>query len=236
MTKELYNKIKILFFIVLAINASVFAQSDNKDLKNLHELQKEDIEAAFSNLKTPDKYKNESMVLMAEKLKLVQGKVKTNKSERVGYERYYVYSRTRIKLNDFNAIETYSDFEFQEGDEIEVKIVKQDGKTIEVDLKDAVDANNVSTSNKFVNLFLSDAKKKIAIKNLEIGDIIDCSSLNKYSNSFYRSTYYTNITSMPVVYLKNEFKIDKLNTIISLKTFNGAKTLEKKTICKQILY
>lgn len=226
------------FFALLMVAftcSNIIAQSDkNKDLKALYEFQKEDTEEAFSNLNVPEKFKNESVVMLYEKLKLVQSKIKIPNTNY--YYDYSVYSRTRIKLNDINAIETYSDFTFEDGDEFEVKIVKPNGKSLVVDLKDAVEANNVKTSNKFVNLFLNDKKRKIAIKNLEIGDIIDYSSLSNYFGKNLNSNYFTNVEGMPIVYLKNEFKINKENTVLVFKSFNGAKDLIKKVVGKQVLY
>jgi hypothetical protein len=41
---------------------------------------------------------------------------------------------------------------------------------------------------------------------------------------------------MPIVYLKNEYKINKENTVLIFKSFNGAKDLIKKVAGKQVLY
>lgn len=235
MKRRILYKINVIIALLFLLNNNVWSQKE-KDLKKLHELQKEDTEPAFSTLSEPEKYKKESMVMLAEKLKVVQAKIKTINNGYAYFDQYFVYSRTRIKLNDLNAIEAYSDFEFEDGNEFEVKIVKPDGKKIDVDLKDAVDADNLKTSNKFFNKFLVNKRKKIAIKNLEIGDIIDYSSLYRSSSYLYRSIYFTNITGMPIVYLKNEFKVNKNNTVVAFKNFNGAKTLIQKADGKLINY
>ncbi|MFA9212835.1 MAG: DUF3857 domain-containing protein [Candidatus Methylacidiphilales bacterium] len=235
MTKRILYKINLIIVFLLIINISAWSQKA-KDLKKLQELQKQDTEPAFTALKEPERYKNESMVMLAEKLKVVQAKVKRNNTAPIIYDQYSVYARTRIKLNDLNAVENYSDFEFEDGDEFEVKIVKPDGKSIDVDLKDAVEAENIKTSNKWVNIFLNNKKKKIALKNLEVGDIIDFSSLSWSSSFIYSNTYFTNLTGMPIVYLKNEFKINKLNTVVVFKNFNGANTLIQKNEGKFVNY
>ena len=237
--KLFLKNIQVFIFLLLITVGNSFAQSDNKkDLKKLHDLQNEDTEPAFKEFKTPKEYTNESMVMMAEKFKLIQSKISKKPTANNPYpEQYAAYARIRVKLNDLNAIEQYSDFSFQEGDEIEIKIVKADGKITEIDLKDAVDGENVKTSNSYYNYYyLSSKKKKIAIKNLEIGDIVDFSSYYKYTNYYYETTYFTNLPSMPIVYLKNEILVNKNNTAVFFKNFNGAKPLTKKTAGKQIQY
>ncbi len=226
--KNRYNQLLkrgFLLFFVLLHGLFVFSQSaknKNKlkksEFDKLHKLQKEDTESEFSNNKIPEQYKFESMVVLAEKTKIFEDKFT-----------FYNYHRIRIKLNDLSALENYSEYKFYENDILEIKIIKQNKTTITLDLAEAVDAENVKTSNiKFNKLIDYESKlKKIAIGGLEIGDIIDISSRSVLGNFSYRNNYFVQLAGMPIVYLKNEFIVGNYFQV-TYKSFNGAKEITKE--------
>ena len=185
----------IVIIFIIGFNKLVISQKPktNTKIDQLHKLQKEDTENEFKSSSIPEKYKNESLILISEKLKV---------TEKNG--EFTIYKRNRIKLNDYSSLETFSSFEFNENDILEIKVEKEDKTIISIDLKDAVLAENVKTSNLKINKIIETEKvKKIAINGLEIGDVIDISTL--YTNYNYKSNYFVNLKNMPIVYLKNEF-------------------------------
>jgi hypothetical protein len=220
------NKYLLITITLLLCSKVIFAQliyiqpKIKVDYKDLHAQQKKDTEPEFKVTKIPEKYINESYIVLVEKKIISDHKT-------------FYYGRTRIKLNDLTSLETFSEFKFDEGDEFEIKIIKPDGKTTLVDLKDAVDDENISTSNKYINrLSFGRKNKKIALKNLEVGDIIDYSSYYRgtiIGVNGYALTYLVNINAAPILYLKNEYVLSKNKFAVIYKAFNGANDLVKKT-------
>lgn len=138
--------------------------------------------------------------------------------------------RKRIKLLDANAVEKFSEFSFAERfytnkgfsmkrgtTTVGIKIVKSDGKEQEVDVdKEAKDIDNT---------------KKIAIANLEIGDIID---FYYYTVEPFRSFYETGFDPVentlgdiyPTVEMKLLFETEN-DFFINFNTYNGAPELKE---------
>lgn len=173
----------------------------------------------------PDKWKNESAVIL-------------HKREHYNYHKYginvtYKSSiRKRIKLLDQAAVKEFSEFSYRDKfysnkalgsfwqrgtNYIGVKIVKPDGKEVLIDAdKEAKEVNG---------------EKKLAIPNLEIGDIID---FYFYSIEPFKSVYdYTfNAVETPLgdVYPTMDLKIT-LSTendfFVNFNTYNGAPELKE---------
>lgn len=140
--------------------------------------------------------------------------------------------RKRIKLLDKAAVEEFSEFAFtrrfrsskgrfswkKKGDTfVGVKIIKPDGNVIEIDVEnDAVEV---------------DGETKLAISNLEVGDIIDYYS---YKNEPFKSTYAFGFdpveTSLNEEYPIMDFKLffeTENDFFINFKSFNGAPDLKE---------
>ncbi|MFZ4796269.1 MAG: hypothetical protein ACOYMA_02175 [Bacteroidia bacterium] len=212
-------KINLVILLIIGISNLVFSQKakTNTKLDQLHKLQKEDTENEFKSSAIPEKYKNESLILVSEKLKVTEK-----------YGEFTIYKRNRIKLNDYKSLETFSSFEFNENDVLEIIIEKENNIKVTIDLKDAVLAENVKTSNLKINKLIETEKvKKIAINGLEIGDIIDISTL--YTSYNYKSNYFINLKNMPIVFLKNEFNFSK-GYVAYFRSFNGAKDIKTSTL------
>ncbi len=218
-----HNILQYSFLIVFLFlfSDTVFSQKNkNKnrkgDFDKLHKLQKDDSESEFSVSTVPEKFKNSSMVILAEKRKVTEASLT-----------FTIYDRIRIKLSDLNALEAYSEYKFIESDILEIKIEKPNKTVKLIDLTEAVDAENIKTSNLQINkLIEGDKVKKIALAGLEIGDIIDISSMSTSINGF-KSTYFVNVPNTPIVYLKNEYVFSN-NLLASYKLFNGAKEFTKE--------
>lgn len=171
----------------------------------------------------PDKWKGESAVIIFKK----------------DYYNFHKYGksvtytsavRKRIKLLDANAVQKFSEFSFAERfytnkgfslkrgtTTVGIKIVKSDGKEIEVDVdKEAKDIDN---------------SKKIAIANLETGDIID---FYYYTVEPFRSFYETGFepveTTLGDIYPTMEMQLlfeTENDFFINFNTYNGAPELKE---------
>ncbi len=173
----------------------------------------------------PDKWKNESAVIL-------------HKREHYNYHKYGVnvtYKssiRKRIKLLDQAAVKEFSEFSYRDKfysnkalgsfwqrgtNYIGVKIVKPDGKEVLIDAdKEAKEVNG---------------EKKLAIPNLEIGDIIDFYfySIEPFK-SIYDYTFKAVETPLGDVYPTMDLKIT-LSTendfFVNFNTYNGAPELKE---------
>lgn len=126
----------------------------------------------FSDTKIPKKWEDESRVFLCKSYRESFGK-------KGGKLRNIMYYHVRIKLQDIDAVNDYSDFSFKNDYKskgliykvianhyVGFKIIKPDGAENEVDIDEAVEISYQQGRN-------SGSYNKIAIPNLEIGDIID---------------------------------------------------------------
>jgi hypothetical protein len=153
-------KIKLLFLFVLLYTATY--SQDKDEIRELF-WAKSDI---YKNAtETPEKWKNESAVVIY-KYEYYNYK---NSGPKVVYTSAI---RKRVKLQDKAAVNEFSEFSFNDkfysklgysykkgSTFLGVKIIKPNGKEIEIDIEK--EAKKL------------DEEKKIAIANLEIGDILD---------------------------------------------------------------
>lgn len=183
-----------------------------KDFSKLRAEQKLDKEEMFSKNAIPEAWQGESVIMLAFKMK-----VKADLEGVIPVQTHYVH--TRFKLNDMAAVEAFSDYDFDDGDLVEIKVVKADGKIKKVNLDDAV-TEGAELKIKKLNISLTDKKKKIAIKDLEVGDIVDYSSLfrtayvSSSNNIFLKSSF-------PKVAYKYEFHVNSKYYAFAFKNFNG---------------
>ena len=152
---------KILVFVFITLSTLSFSQN-KAEIKEFFWGKSDQYSKANS---VPDKWKGESAVVIY-------------KNEYYNFHKFgksVTYSsaiRKRIKLLDQAAVTEFSEFSFNErfqtnkgyswksgSTSIGVKVIKPSGKEIDIDVDK--DAKKI------------DAEKKIAIPNLEIGDIID---------------------------------------------------------------
>ena len=143
-------------------------QTANAQYEELGDVLLDDDEM-FEVNEVEDKYKNESAVVLAQKTKLIVRETEENQ-----YTEFWV-TRMKLKLQDKASVEFFSDFTISSSDIFEMNIIKPNGDVIEVDTNDAVPVNeSFSLSSFYVNLSFNLVEyKKLAIRNLEIGDVID---------------------------------------------------------------
>ena len=135
---------KKFFYIVvlLGISATALAQDDDdtfspSKLENIAKNMKavwEDADADFRVSAVPDKWKEESGIIIAQKTRFSFDK-DANKLA------VYEITRRRIKLNDRDAVNSYSSVYFRIGssnDGAGIKIIKANGTVQDVSLRNAV--------------------------------------------------------------------------------------------------
>jgi hypothetical protein len=209
----------------------------------------------FKATTVPDKWKNESAVVLGMKVSYVyttSGGGASQACNSVEVE------RERIKLLDKAAVDDYSKFYFTttynpyaslygarstsgSTDNAGFRIIKKDGTVIDVDLSKAEPVESTDDVPEYEALYGGGsykvlAYKKIAIGNLEPGDIIDYYYTNTFSDYkgaskgvafppliLKMSQYY------PVVAQKVDFLIEK-GYYIDFASYNGAPELKQTTI------
>jgi hypothetical protein len=136
----------------------------------------ETIEPEFAVTTVPEKWSKESAVVIGQKseylfTRLVSGKRYTT------VVRIKEYVHKRIKLQDKNALEKFSTFFYvtmgKDG-QAEYRIIKANGKKIDVDMKSAIEEeSDIPAIYRPIYYRLNVKYYKLAIPDLEVGDIID---------------------------------------------------------------
>lgn len=187
----------------------------------------------FDDKEIPEEWENESAIILGQKTRVL-----INENS-FGYNKYWV-TRTKILLQDKAAVEFFSDFTMSEGDAFEMKVIKPNGTVVEVDTSDAIPVSQgYSFTSFYVNLSLDKVDyKKLAIRNLEIGDIIDYAYASKElvsdqigKSHFPLRLYNTNQTFLSYGYVfsssypkvAQEFEIELSPALyFNFKSMNGA--------------
>lgn len=214
-------KIKLLLSLLLIYSISAISQTkEEKEAKNFfwgeHDLYKNVNEI-------PAKWNNESAVIIYKNVNYdfhKFGKKVTYKSS----------IRKRVKLLDKAALDNFSEFSFnkqfwskkgykakRKGDVIiGLKIIKPSGKEIEVDTKE--------------NAVEVDGETKVAIANLEVGDILDYYILTlepfkAYSAFGFDPVETTLAEDYPIMDFKLFFETEN-DFFINFNSYNGAPELK----------
>jgi hypothetical protein len=140
------------------------------------------IEKEFEVTAVPDKWKNESAVIIGQKTEYLFSRVFSGKNAYVVRIQEYVHKR--IKLQDKNSLEKFSTFYYvtmgKDGN-AEYKIIKANGKENAVNMSSALEEEqDVPAIYKPILFKLNFKKMKIAIPDLEVGDIIDYTVKSSY--------------------------------------------------------
>lgn len=156
----------MLFFFLLLTGSRLLAQAPAVG---------ETIEKEFSVTDIPEKWKNESAVIIGQKSEYLFTRLASGRRY-TPVVRIREYVHKRIRLQDKNALEKFSTFYYvtmgKDGS-AEYKIIKA-GKEVNVDMKTAIEEeNDIPAIYKPIYYRLGIKYFKIAIPDLEIGDIID---------------------------------------------------------------
>ena len=232
----------ILIFLTLLMAAGSQAQTIKEELAN--RLQS-NVDAAwrdgdqnFSSNTAPAKWAGFSAVIIAQKMNFLFDKSSGNDKLNV-----YETVRRRIKLQDKDAVRNYSEFYFRSGHEndgFSLHIIKPDGTVDTVSLLTAVKVeDNDDVPDLFTPYFgkqstiknktkSEDIYYKLAVSNLEPGDIIDYISIIFDDNDVARMNslefdpiYYLCYRSYPVMSQKFEIYTDE-KSYVNSKSLNGA--------------
>lgn len=189
------KKLLLLILSITIYGTSSFAQAvinddflDNID-QNAAPLWSQ-AASQFANNTTPDKYKKESAVIIGFKREL-----SIDKKSKFGFltkgERsltFYENVRFKIKLNDKNAVNAFTEFYFRYSDKedgFSARIYKNNGVTSNVNLSDAVRVESTGDVPEFFKSFFDQELNaqnryyKVAIPDLEPGDVLEYVSITK---------------------------------------------------------
>jgi len=208
----------ISLFVLYFITSSAFAQSDEE----------------FKVTAIPEKWKNESAVIIAQKTEYNFSRVAAGRNYTT-VVRINEYIHKRIKLQDKNALEKFSTFYYttmgRDGN-AEYKIMKTSGKEETVDMKSAIeDESDVPAIYKPIYYKLNIKSQKIAIPNLEVGDIIDYtikSTINwdmKTEGIQFTPFIFSLSNNYPTIY--QQYRFNMANGMkVKYRNYNGAPNLK----------
>lgn len=217
-----------LFFIVLNTflisTQSIHAQDKKKirrDAKNLSFFNAiiEKNDKTFDAVIAPEEWHDESYVILANFIYLNVGSEK---------RKLRGVHRKRILLQDKNAVEFFTEFYFQDSETNLITLTKKSGEEIEISTKDAIKATTEVPA-VYRSRFQSSQSYKLAIPNMEIGDVVDFTTI--YSQDFGDKISYVDVLSesQPILYQNIIMDVDR-QWDIYLNTFN---TNDKFDIKKQ---
>lgn len=133
------------------------------------------IEDEFKATAVPDKWKTESAVIIGQKTEYMFTRLSLNKKSAVVRINEYVHKR--IKLQDKNSLENFSTFYYTTmgaDGSAEYKVIKANGKEVVIDMKKAIqEEKDIPAIYKSILLKMNLKAMKMAIPDLEVGDIID---------------------------------------------------------------
>ena len=233
------------FITICLITVSLAAFSQDDDTFSPSKLEAiarnmktvwDDTDPDFGISAIPDKWKEESGVIIAQKTRFSFDK-DANKLA------VFEITRRRIKLNDRDAVNSYSSVYFRIGsayDGAGIKVIKANGTVQDVSLRNAVyveDNDDVpSTFTPYIgkaSTYLDKSKSrviyfKIAIPDLDPGDIIDYGTIfyddntvKKMSYIEFDPIYFVCTREYPVLSQKFEIDTDN-NSFVNSKSTMGA--------------
>ncbi len=238
------TSLKKLFSCALILTGGfLFSQEVSEDEMTIRNTIWNTGDAAFKSTTFPDKWNNESAVILATEMYYLAD-YKTKMTGLTSVSKYWVSTVTthhRIKLIDKAAVKEFSELTFNEkfinknifGKSksyffIGIKIIKSNGKEKILDLSKAVDADSDDNND-----------LKIAVPDLEPGDIIDYFSTGKhdYLNGYQRkiSDNFLLEASYPTVKRIIKFKVPNECSLEST-AFNGSPDFVRTAVDRDVIY
>ena len=255
-------KFKLNYRILLVVlgmlfSANLFSQTViNEDfLDNIENNAKSmwSESAPAFNAAVPDKYKNESAVIIGFKRT-----VNIDKKSRSGFfskgERsliFYENVRFKIKLNDKNSVQSFTEIYFRYNDKedgFSARITKPDGVVNNVSLNAAVGIESTADMPEFFKSFFDQQSGnqrryyKVAVPDLEPGDVLEYvtvtkSKLDVMGNGYIEFTPQYEICSKkyPVLYNQIAIETDDKSFFKSM-SFSGAPEFKKESTSDNEFY
>jgi hypothetical protein len=248
--KHIYKYSTAFFFALLFYSFPGFSQAiideDFVEIigKNARPYMDEKI-AAFEVKTVPEKWKNESAVIMGYRRsitfdkKVSGGWISSTKSNVFLYEKV----RFKIRLQDKNALERFTEVYFRYGDKQDgflAEVTKYGSEVQPVDVSSAVQVESKSEVPEFYKSFFDQNSGqetryyKVAIPNLEVGDVLEYvaytkSKLNVMSTGYVEFDPQYEICSKKYPVMFNEISIDTDNkTFFKSLSLNGAPEFKKE--------
>lgn len=239
--KQLSIKLSALAFLVFSFSMSG-AQTIKEELALKVQAAMEpvfkDADASFGTNTVPEKWRGFSGVIIAQKTKFVFDKVQ-------GSDKLNVHEtgHRKIQLFDKDAVDRYSEFYFRTGhvnDGFSLRIIKADGSVDTVSLVNAVlvedvddvpgmftpyfdKQSTIKNNSKSANIYY-----KLAVSNLEPGDIIDYAytvfndnDVARMNNLEFDPIYFLCHREYPVMSQQFEINVDE-KSYVNSKALNGA--------------
>lgn len=194
----------------------------------------EKLEDEFKVTTVPDKWKNESAVIIGMKEEyLFKRQVARGKTTAAVNIKEYVHKR--IKLQDKNAVEKFSTFYYvtigKDGS-AEYKVIKADGKEVSIDMNSAIEEEqDIPEIYKPIYYKMNVKSMKIAIPDLEVGDIIDYtinSTLDwdmKTAGINFTPFIFSLSNNYPTMYQQYRFTMAN-GMKVKYRSYNGAPNLK----------
>ncbi|GAL84831.1 hypothetical protein MYP_2059 [Sporocytophaga myxococcoides] len=222
----------ILLFVFTSILQLSFAQKDlERKLKQMHW---DNAGPEFRQMKAPDRWKNESAVILATRIDYLGSFGRVRKSFTENIVIHY-----RVLLQDKASVREYSELTFNKNkittnligktnaySFVAIKIVKPDGKEKEMDLTSAVKTD-----------IGSEKDSKMAVPDLDQGDIIDFFIAIQSKDSEAPNITESDLLEekYPVVYKQIRFVVPRQIRFNS-KSFRGAPEFIKNQQGKDNIY
>jgi len=180
----------------------------------------------FEVLVSPSKWEKNSAVILCQKASYSY--LRRNKLAVV--EEVF---RRRILLQDQAAVKQFTTFYFasSQQNKIKINVVKPDGSKIEVDISKAIKDNLYDVPGVFKSYYGNTFYGKLAVSNLQVGDIIDYSYSNVFERPIGLTTTYSAFnfnlaSSYPILKQKFDFQVDR-GFYINFNTYLGAPKILK---------
>ncbi|MDB5203861.1 MAG: hypothetical protein JWQ27_3270 [Ferruginibacter sp.] len=217
---------KILFlFLVIYLPVLVRAQMPQLGVT---------IEDEFKTTTVPDKWKNESAVIIGMKEEYLFNRI-PGKGKNIYGVRINEYIHKRIRLQDKNAVEKFSTFFYvtmgKDG-KAAYTVIKPGGTKTDIDMKSAIEEDqDVPAIYKPIYYKMNVKSMKIAIPDLEVGDIIDYSVNStldwdmKESGIDFTPFIFSLSNNYPTMYQQYRFTMAN-GMKVKYRSYNGAPNLK----------
>lgn len=194
----------------------------------------ENIEDEFKVTTIPEKWKNESAVIIGMKEEyLFKRQVARGRVTAGVHISEYIHKR--IKLQDKNAVEKFSTFYYvtmgNDGNAV-YKVIKNNGNPADIDMKSAIEEEqDVPDIYKPIYYKMKVKSMKIAIPDLEVGDIIDytvSSSLDwdmKTAGINFTPFIFSLSNNYPTIYQQYRFTMAN-GMKVKYRSYNGAPNIK----------
>ena len=217
--KTIMKKLILLFLLVLpSIMNAQRGEKIDKEIRYLLDFFQDDDED-FMIKEAPAQFKNEPVVILCQKIYVTFEK-DHNKYGFIANKKKGII-RKRVIIQDKSALDYYSEYYYKKSNQSGISLIKPDGTVQEIDFDDAVEVSTDVPSH-YRNNYSSGKYYKIAIPNLEVGDIVDSYEVFKNEfNSETESGIYSVSKSFPVVHQEYVYDVSNKWTFY-INNFNGA--------------